>query len=94
MRCGVVQSSQRPACGIFMMKPRRAGGTHLEAFMSTFSRSLFRLRQLALRWYEIGLCAALLAMAGAVAFPSSAVQREEADVQCGKIQSSTVVMQR
>lgn len=62
--------------------------------MTAFSRVLFRLRQRALRWYEIGLCAALLAMAGAVLLPSSAANAEEEGVQCGNIQSSTVVMLR
>ena len=62
--------------------------------MSDFSRLLLRLRQSALRWYEMSLCAALLAMAGAVALPLAAAARDAADVQCGNIQSSTVVMQR
>ena len=63
--------------------------------MSAASRFAFRLRQRALRWYEIALCAALLAMALALVSPSSASGAEEEEaVQCGNIQSSTVVMQR
>lgn len=62
--------------------------------MSPFSRFLFRLRQRALRWYEIGLCAALLAMAFAVLVPPAAAGADDEGVQCGNIQSSTVVMLR
>jgi hypothetical protein len=62
--------------------------------MSKLQRFALRLRQQALRWYEIVLCATLLALALAVAAPSSAHDGEEAAVQCGNIQSSTVVMQR
>jgi hypothetical protein len=51
-----------------------------------------RVRQRVLRWYELGLCAALLGMVAAVALPSPA--SEAADVQCGKNQSSTAVMHR
>jgi hypothetical protein len=51
-----------------------------------------RVRQRVLRWYELGLCAALLGMVAAVALPSP--ESEAADVQCGKNQSSTAVMHR
>jgi hypothetical protein len=66
----------------------------LEPSMSPLSRFTLRLRQRALRWYEIGLCAALLALALAVALPSSASESEDEAVQCGNIQSSTVVMHK
>jgi hypothetical protein len=62
--------------------------------MTAFSRLTFRLRRRALHWYEIGLCTALLAMALAVAVPSFSAQARDDAVQCGNIQSSTVVMQR
>jgi hypothetical protein len=65
-----------------------------ERRVSDFSRFALRLRQRALRWYELGLCAALLAMVFAVALPSSAPDAEDAPAQCGNIQSSTVVMHR
>ena len=59
--------------------------------MTKLHRLAPRLRQQALRWYEIGLCATLLALSLAIAAPG-----ELADdaVQCGNIQSSTVVMNR
>ena len=62
--------------------------------MTPFSRWLLRLRQRALRWYDVVLCAALVAMAAAVAVPSSASEADDDAVQCGNIQSSTVVMHR
>ncbi|HEX2543509.1 MAG TPA: hypothetical protein VHL79_01430 [Ramlibacter sp.] len=62
--------------------------------MSSLSRFALRLRRRALRWYEIGLCAALLAMAVALALPSSSAEAGDEGVQCGNIHSSTVVMQR
>jgi hypothetical protein len=62
--------------------------------MTPLARLALRLRQRALRWYELGLCVALLAMTLAVALPSSAFETDEAATQCGNIQSSAVVMQR
>lgn len=62
--------------------------------MSAFSRFTLRLRRRALRWYELGLCAALLAMVGAVALPAPAEAEHASSVQCGNIQSSTAVMHR
>ena len=61
--------------------------------MSSLSRFAWHLRRRALRWYEIGLCGALLAMAVALVLPSAS-EAEDEPVQCGNIQSSTVVMQR
>ena len=58
------------------------------------SRLAIRARQQALRCYEIGLYALLLAMAGAVALPASPAEAEEVPAQCGNIQSSAVVMTR
>jgi hypothetical protein len=62
--------------------------------MTPLARLFLRLRHRVLRWYELGLCAALLAMTLAVALPSFASDAEDASVQCGNIQSSTVVMHR
>jgi len=62
--------------------------------MKPISRLVVRLRQQALRCYEIGLYALLLAMAAAVAMPVSSAEAEDAPVQCGNIQSSAVVMAR
>lgn len=60
--------------------------------MTALSRLGSRLRKQALRWYEILLCAVLLALALSIATPA---QEAEPDaVQCGKSQSSTVVMER
>ena len=59
--------------------------------MKPFIRIPSRLRQQVARWYEIGLCATLLALALAVAAPGEAADDA---VQCGNIQSSTVVMHR
>lgn len=63
--------------------------------MSRLSRFASRLRQQALRWYEIVLCSLLLALALATVAPAASHdgERDEA-VQCGNIQSSTVVRQR
>jgi len=63
--------------------------------MTPLSRFAHRLRQQALRWYEIVLCSLLLALALAIIAPAASHEgeRDEA-VQCGNIQSSTVVMQR
>ena len=60
--------------------------------MSKLHRLSLRLRQQALRWYEILLCAVLLALALSIATPA---QESDADaVQCGNAQSNTAVMQR
>ncbi|RZI97452.1 MAG: hypothetical protein EOO54_29760 [Haliea sp.] len=60
--------------------------------MPRLSRLASRLRQQALRWYEILLCAVLLALALSIAAPAHEPAADA--VQCGNIQSSTVVMQR
>lgn len=62
--------------------------------MSRLSRLARRVRRQLLRWYEIGLCALLLALALAIAAPSSARDEAGDSVQCGNIQSSTVVIDR
>ena len=62
--------------------------------MSRLSRFARRLRQEALRWYEILLCAILLALALSMAAPGSEPDTDAGAVQCGNSQSSTVVMQR
>lgn len=60
--------------------------------MTAFSRLGSRLRKQALRWYEILLCALLLALALSVVAPGGEPEAEA--VQCGNIQSSAVVMKR
>ncbi|HEX7891891.1 MAG TPA: hypothetical protein VF522_21265 [Ramlibacter sp.] len=62
--------------------------------MSRLHRFAIRLRQEALRWYEILLCAMLLALAWAIASPLAASGEEEAAVQCGNTQSSSGVYTR
>lgn len=62
--------------------------------MTKFSRFAWRVRQRALRWYEIGLYALLLAMALAVALPAASSEAEDVPAQCGNIQSSPTVMTR
>jgi hypothetical protein len=62
--------------------------------MTDRPRLSLRLRNRALRCYEIGLYAVLVAMAFAVALPAPAVDAGDDGVQCGKAQSSTVVMHR
>ena len=62
--------------------------------MTRFARFAARLRQQLLRWYEMALCAALLAMALAVVSPSPAAVAEEEAAQCGNIQSSADVITR
>lgn len=60
--------------------------------VTVLSRLGSRLRKQALRWYEILLCAVLLALALSVAAPGAEPDAEA--VQCGNIQSSPVVMKR
>lgn len=62
--------------------------------MTRLHRFALRLRQQAVRWYEIALCATLLALALAISAPSTANEGAEEAVQCGNIQSSTAVMHR
>jgi hypothetical protein len=57
-------------------------------------RFSLRLRQRALRCYEVGLYAALVAMAVAVALPSVASGGDEDAAHCGKNQSNTDVITR
>lgn len=61
--------------------------------MPATSRPFQRLRRRALHWYELGLCAALLAMVVAAMVPLVAGEAAEA-VHCGNNQSSTVVIER
>jgi hypothetical protein len=65
-----------------------------EAAMPSLSRFTSRLRQQALHWYEILLCATLLALALSAAALPLGQEGGDGSVQCGNIQSSTVVMQR
>ena len=62
--------------------------------MSRLSRFASRLRQQAVRWYEILLCAFLLALALSVAASAADRDGENDAPQCGNSRSSTVVMQR
>ena len=63
--------------------------------MTDFSRLALRLRRRALRCYEIGMFAMLIALAAAAAMPpSESADALAAAAHCGNIQSSTVVMQR
>ena len=62
--------------------------------MPTVSRFLSRLRQEALRWYEILLCALLLALALSVAAPAAEQETEVDAPQCGNMRSNTAVMTR
>jgi hypothetical protein len=62
--------------------------------MTDRPRFSLRLRQRALRCYEIGLYAVLVAMALAVGLPAAALDFEDDAAQCGKAQSSALVMTR
>jgi len=63
--------------------------------MSPTHRFLYRLRRRLLRFYELALYSTLIALALAVVWPSDAPAAADAEaVQCGQIQSSTVVMHR
>jgi hypothetical protein len=64
--------------------------------MTDLDRFLLRLRRAALRCYEAGLYAMLLAMLAAVSFAaaSAAADTEDESTQCGNIQSSPAVMNR
>jgi hypothetical protein len=62
--------------------------------MTDRPRFSLRLRQRALRCYELGLYAVLVAMALAVALPAAALDTDDDSPQCGKAQSSAVVMNR
>ena len=61
--------------------------------MTKLHRFAIRLRHEALRCYEILLCAMLLALALAIAWPLSPPGEDEA-VQCGNTQSSSGVYTR
>ncbi len=63
--------------------------------MTPTQRFLHRLRRRALRAYELGLYATLLALALSVVWPGDAPAFADADdPQCGQIQSSAVVMRK
>ncbi len=64
--------------------------------MNAWSRFLLRLRQRALRCYELGMLTLLLAIAVVATLPATAAQDESggARVHCGQIQSNTVVIVR
>jgi hypothetical protein len=62
--------------------------------MTVRPRISLRLRQRALRCYELGLYAVLVAMAFAVGLPAVAVDLDEEAAQCGKAQSNALVMNR
>jgi hypothetical protein len=72
----------------------RSGNVLPEACMTQRPRISLRLRQWALRCYEIGLYTVLLAMAMAVGLPAAPSDGEADAVQCGKAQSSALVMSR
>ena len=61
--------------------------------MPSLPRLSLRLRRRALRWYEIALCTALLALAFAAFEAAGNVAAGEA-VQCGNTRSSTTVTTR
>ena len=62
--------------------------------MTDLSRFALRLRRRALRCYELGMFAMLVALALSAGLPASGAPAAPAAAQCGNIQSSTVVMQR
>jgi hypothetical protein len=62
--------------------------------MSPTDRFFYRLRRRALRTYEFALYGALVALALAVVWPADVPAADDEAVQCGQIQSSTVVMVR
>lgn len=59
-----------------------------------FSRFVLRLRDRALRCYEIFLYTLLVAMLFLIAMPSDSRAVQEDGIQCGNIHSSAVVMNR
>jgi hypothetical protein len=62
--------------------------------MTPFSRALLRLRQGALRCYEIFLYALLVSMTLLIAMPAASSAGDDDAVYCGKNQSSATVMAR
>lgn len=62
--------------------------------MTPIERFFLRLRRRALRLYELGLYATLVALALSLVWPGDAPAFAEADAQCGQIQSSAVVMKK
>jgi hypothetical protein len=62
--------------------------------MTPWSRALLRLQRRLLRGYEFFLLGLLLALGVLAAWPDANAQAERAAAQCGKNQSSPVVMQR
>jgi hypothetical protein len=77
-----------------MGAPARGLRAAAEPPMSQSSRLAIRLRQHALRCYEIALYALLAAMAVAGALPASSAEAQDRPLQCGNIQSSAVVIAR
>jgi hypothetical protein len=63
-----------------------------EGLMTDFQRLCLRLRDRAVRWYELLLYALLLSLTFAVVF--AATEAADDAVQCGIIHSSTGVMTR
>jgi hypothetical protein len=57
-------------------------------------RFFLRLRQRALRLYEFALCGMLLGIASGVGISVASAEPDGDSVQCGNIQSSTVVISR
>ena len=62
--------------------------------MTSFQRRMLRLRALLLRSYELFLYALLVAMAVLAALPGSSSASPDDPLQCGKNQSSPVVITR
>jgi hypothetical protein len=62
--------------------------------MTDTQRLLLRLRQRALRLYELVLCGMLLGIASGVGISVASAEPDGDSVQCGNIQSSTVVISR
>ena len=62
--------------------------------MSRFSRFLLRLRQRALRCYEVGMLALLVGVAVLATVPAAASDDDADATHCGNSQSSATVMVR
>lgn len=62
--------------------------------MTDRPRFSLRLRNRALRCYEVGLYAVLVAMTVAVGLPAAALDVDTEAAQCGNAQSSALVMNR
>jgi hypothetical protein len=88
-----VQTSLRPN-RLADIIPLPNGGTMTDATLTRGQRLVLRVRRRAVRCYEITLFMLLGALALGVGITVASAEPDDGTVQCGNIQSSTVVISR